>query len=209
VMKTLRCVAIPVLVTAAITLLRLFGEVDGWIDPRSGGGGFWLGITWLVFLFGAWFGLWLHREGSQPKRRPVWLFALPAMLVIIAAVAWRFGPLLEADRSDATFQRLRESVLMLAVIATSLMALMFFVWPRLALTLLVYGFASRAVVLAVTWYAKDQEWNTHYTKFGPPGLEFDMATTMQSAALAQLGFWVPFTVIAGTLAGGVFARRRG
>lgn len=207
-MTTLRRVALPVFITAAITALRLYGEVDGWIDPRSGGGGFWLGITWLVILFGAWFGLSLRREGSQPSRSPVWAYALPALILLVAAVGWRFRPLLEADQSEATFQLLRESVLILVAIALFLMVLPILAWPRLAWTLFVYGLLSRALVVAVTWYAKHMEWDTHYTKFGPPGIERDMAGTMQSALIAQLGFWVPFTVIAGSVAGGVFARRR-
>ena len=64
-------------------------------------------------------------------------------------------------------------------------------------------------MLAFTWLAKLQGWDTHYTKFGPPGIERDsMAETMTSAAIAQLGFWVPFTMIGGMVAGGLVARRR-
>ena len=55
-----RMVLGPALITLAVTLLRLVGELQGW-SPRlfsreAGGGGALVGISWLVPVFGAWFG---------------------------------------------------------------------------------------------------------------------------------------------------------
>ena len=60
---------VPAVVTLAVTLLRLVGELQGW-SPRffskeAGGGGALVGIAWLVPVFGAWFGWRLARSGER------------------------------------------------------------------------------------------------------------------------------------------------
>ena len=66
-------------------------------------------------------------------------------------------------------------------------------------------FGARAVVLALTWLAKQKGWDTHYTKFGPSGIEREsLGETMFAAGFAQIGFWVPFTILGGMLAATVF-----
>ena len=68
---------------------------------------------------------------------------------------------------------------------------MFVVWHRLAWTLLLYAIPARVTVVAFTWLAKQNGWDTHYTKFGPAGIERPMGETIAAASLAQLGFWIP------------------
>ena len=46
-------------------------------------------------------------------------------------------------------------------------------------------------------------------KFGPMGIEREgMGETLFSAAIAQIGFWVPFTIVGGVLAGCLAIGRR-
>ena len=65
-----RLILVPAIITLAVTLLRLVGELQGW-SPRffskeAGGGGALVGIAWLVPVFGAWFGWKLARAGERP-----------------------------------------------------------------------------------------------------------------------------------------------
>lgn len=58
---------IPALLTLAITVLRLVGEINGWNpaifgSPEAGGDLAPLGISWLIFVFGLWFGALLFRN---------------------------------------------------------------------------------------------------------------------------------------------------
>lgn len=206
--STLRLLLWPSLVTLAISGARLAGEASGWLTTASGGRLLPLGITWCIFVFGGWFGWRLARAGSLPRVAWPWAWALVALLAAVGTAMWGFRPLLAADRSDATFALVRQAVWHAAIVTGAGALLMFHVWPRLAGTLLLYGLGARATVLAFTWLAKHQGWDTHYTKFGPPGIERDgMADTMLGAALAQCGFWVPFTVVGGMLAGALCARR--
>lgn len=205
---TFRLVLWPTMLTLAVSIARLVAERQGVVTTRSGGAGAWLGITWLTFVFGAWFGFRLARAGALPRRVPIWPWSTIALLLLIGAGMWQFRPLLEADQSDTTFAQLRQAVLILVGIATILAIAMFVLWPRLAWTLLCYAVPARATVVALTALAKAQGWDTHYTKFGPPGIERDLPETIAGAALAQGGFWVPFTVIGGTFAGAWFAGRR-
>ena len=198
----------PTLLTALVSTARLIAEVQGWVSPQSGGALHPLGISWLAFLFGGYFAIHLSRNGSSPAIRPAWPWAFGAFAAVTASIAWQFGPLLEADQSDATFEKLRGSVLMLTGITTTIAIAMLFVWPRLVLTMFCYAVPARLLVIAFTWLAKHNNWTTHYTKFGPPGIERGMSDTMLSAAIAQGGFWIPWTIIAGCLAGSLFTKRR-
>ena len=206
-MKTLRLILLPTLVTLAVSAMRLTGEVQGWVHSQSGGALHLLGISWLPFAFGPLFAVLLVRDGSRPRLRAAWPWGLIALGLLAAAVMWRFGPLLSATDSDETWAMLRSSVVVLVAIAVALAASKALVWPRLAWTLLCYAIPARVAVVAITWLAKHMEWETHYTKFGPPGMERDMGTTLVSASIAQLGFWTPYTIIAGFVFGAMIGRR--
>jgi hypothetical protein len=206
--STFRLLRWPSLLTLAISIARLVSEVNGWLTNASGGRLLPLGITWCIFVFGGWFGWRLARAGSLPRVARPWAWALVALLAAIGTAMVGFQPLVEADRSDATFALLRQAVLNTVIVTLAGALVMFYVWPRLAWALLLYGLGARATVLAFTWLAKHQGWDTHYTKFGPAGIERDsMAETMLSASIAQGGFWVPFTIIGGVLVGTLLARR--
>lgn len=207
--STLRLLLWPSLLTLAVSIARLVAEVRGFVGSHSGGAGVLLGVTWLVFPFGGWFGWRLARAGKGPRVRRAWLFALLALLAIASAGFVFFRPLLGADRSDATFAALRTAVLVLAATALAGAVALSVVWPALARLLLLYALPARATVVAATMLAEHQGWDTHYTKFGPSGIELDAAGTLVSASLAQFGFWVPFTVVGGVLAGSLVAGRQG
>src|SRR5688572_24155592 len=61
----------PAILTLAVTLLRLTGELLHWspalFSPAAGGGGSPIGISWLPPLFGIWFALQLARAGHGPS----------------------------------------------------------------------------------------------------------------------------------------------
>ena len=208
-LSTLRLILWPMLLTAAVSVARLLTERFGVVTTRSGGAFAWLGITWLGFVFGAWFAIRLRRAGSSPRVRAPWAWTTLALLAIAAVAAWQFRPLFDADRSEATFARVRSAVLVIVAVTVPVSLTMFALWPRLAWTLLCYAIPARLTVLALTVLAKVLEWDTHYTKFGPPGIERDLPGTIVAATIAQSGFWVPFTIVSGTFAGMWFATRRG
>jgi hypothetical protein len=198
----------PTIITALVSTARLIAEVRGWISAQSGGALNPLGISWLALLFGGYFAIHLSRNGSRPRVQRAWLWAIVAFAAVTVSVGWQFGPFLEADQSEATFEKLRGAMLLLMAITTTTAIALLLVWPRLVWTMLCYALPARLLVVAFTWLAKHFEWSTHYTKFGPSGIERDMGDTMLSAALAQGGFWIPWTIVAGCLTGSFFAKRR-
>ena len=64
----------PAVITLAVTLLRLVGELQGWspllFNREAGGGGALVGISWLVPVFGAWFG-WKLAGPARARRASV------------------------------------------------------------------------------------------------------------------------------------------
>jgi hypothetical protein len=204
-----RLIVWPSVLTLIVSLMRFILEVEtDLVDSGSGGGGSVLGITWLVFVFGAYFGLRLAASGSTPRLRPAWVFALCAFVAMAGAVAWGFADVDRDDRSAAAFEGLRGIVYLIAAAACGASILSFVVWPRLALVCLCYAIPARLTVIGLTALAKAMAWDSHYTKLGPAGIEAGMTETMTAASVAQLGFWVPFTVVGGVLAGSVFGRSR-
>src|SRR5215216_340421 len=69
--STMQLILIPTLITLAITLLRLVGELQHWssalFNREAGGGGAVIGISWLAPIFGVYFALKLARAGEGPE----------------------------------------------------------------------------------------------------------------------------------------------
>ncbi len=167
-----------------------------------------LGISWLVFIFGAWFAWRLSKQGSRPALRRAALWALIPMIALVLAVMLGFGNIDQTDQSDAAYESLRSTVGIIVILALIAAAFCFVIWPRLAFTMLLYALPARLTVLAITYLAKQQDWDTHYTKFGPGGIEREMGETMYAASVAQMGFWVCFTVVGGVLVGTIVGSAR-
>ncbi len=64
---------LPAVITLAVTLLRLAGELAQWsktfFNPESGGAGSIVGIVWLVPAFGVYFALKLTAKADYPPQR--------------------------------------------------------------------------------------------------------------------------------------------
>ncbi len=203
--STLRLILVPTIITALISIARLGLEVAGTIPPTSGGALHPLGITWLALVFGAWFGWRLRRADSSPRLKPAWLWTLLGLAAVAGTVVWQFSGIDRTDTSPEATARLEAAIGVIVMVSAAAGIWAFVVWTRLALTLLLYAIPARLTVVALTAIAHQAGWETHYTKFGPAGLEYDFAEAMQRAAAAQLVFWPLFTVVAGGFCGAVAA----
>ena len=200
----LLAIAASILVAGA----RFLGQVQGWIPTTSGGGLHPLGVSWLPFVFGPVFAARLAREGSAPRWRRARLLGVAGLVAIVVVVMWKFAPIADLPKSDPSLQGATDDALKATFVATLIVtALLCAMWWRLALALICYAVPVRLVVIALTAVAKQLEYDTHYTKFGPAGNEFDFVTTVTTASIAQLGFWVPFAVVCGFASGAFFAKR--
>ena len=65
-----RLILVPALITLAVTLVRLAGELSRWspslFNREPGGPGALVGIVWLIPVFGIYFALRLARAGEKP-----------------------------------------------------------------------------------------------------------------------------------------------
>jgi len=162
---TLRIVAVPLLISVAVTLLRLAGELGhwsiAWFSPATGwiipSGWSWVvGITWLPALFGPYFAYRLWVAGHRPPN-----LIRPLGFALLGAAIFVFGMQVMRPRvSTSTAGPLwLVAIWVLSVVAAGLQA---FGWRKLAGTLLVYGLGSRAVVAIVMFLALAFNWGTHY-----------------------------------------------
>jgi hypothetical protein len=66
-----RLVLVPALITLAVTLLRLIGELQHWpsvlFSRAEGGGAAIVGISWLPIIFGPYFAVKLIDQGRGPS----------------------------------------------------------------------------------------------------------------------------------------------
>ena len=211
-MSTFRLVLVPGIITAAVTLLRLTGELNEWsrtfFNPEAGGGLALVGIAWLVPVFGIYFALKLYPTGETASGWTTLGFGALGV-VSFFAVFFVATTVLGIDPNQPTLAALGASLV------ASLVALSVAYYGSKALgkALLAYGLAARVPVLVVMLLAILGKWGTHYDAL-PPGavLEAGPWTTWFLIGVGpQLGFWMAFTVAVGVLFGGfalVVAERR-
>ena len=202
-----RLIFIPSVITLAVTLLRLIGELQHWspilFNPTAGGGGAIMGITWLVLIFGVYFALKLSVAGEGPAR--IGKANLFAVLGLVAMIAGAFVGFAHQIHFPG------KVVMGLLVIVAA--ALRFPAWPALFKVLLAYGYAARIPVAIVMFFAIRGNWGTHYDALPPDFPEKSFwPKYLQIALVPQLIFWIAFTVIIGTLFGSIataiFGRRK-
>ena len=200
-------ILIPSVITLAVTLLRLIGELQHWptalFNRSAGGGGSIIGITWLVFVFGVYFALKLGAAGETPRS------AGRAIGYALIGVVLVFGGTVLIAPADATHISFPGKEIVGLVLMVGGAALPFFAWPVLAKVLITYGYAARIPVLIIMYFSIKGNWDTHYS-LGPPGVEFPSfwSKFIQIAVLPQMIFWVAFTIVAGSVAGGITAAAR-
>jgi hypothetical protein len=205
-----KLILVPAAITLGVTVLRLVGELANWsptfFSRDPGGGASIVGITWLVPLFGAWFGWQLARAGSRPRGfwRATGITLLALAIIPLAGFAASSAGI--PEQSPITLY-----IICAAAIPVVLVAML--AWPALGRTLLAYGLAARIPVVLVMLVAILGSWGTHYDV--PPYPDFPpmaaLAKWFVIGLLPQLTFWMAFTVVIGVLfgimAGAIAARR--
>jgi hypothetical protein len=202
-----RLIVVPAIITFAVTLLRLIGELQHWspkfFSREAGGAGALVGIVWLVPIFGIYFAIRVNQAGHGPTSRGRAIgFALAGLLAGIVL-------------SFAIFK------LSLPIVATIVLAnlasflalwIAYRGWPELGKVEVIYGLAARIPVALVMLVAMAANWGTHY-ELGPPG--FPVMSLVSKwfliGLLPQLSLWIAFTVIVGSLFGSLallFQKRR-
>ena len=194
-----RMVLGPALITLAVTLLRLAGELQGW-SPRlfsrePGGGGALVGISWLVPVFGAWFGWKLAASGERPAS--AWR-ALGLTVLALAVLPASGFAAMKLGFKPQSFTTLG----IYAVVSVAALLLALYAWPALGRTLLVYGLAARIPVVLVMLAAILGNWGTHYDVM-PPGVPemHGLTKWLVIGVLPQLTVWLWFTSVIGGLFG--------
>ena len=192
-----RLIVTPAIITFAVTLLRLTGELQHWsptfFSREAGGAGALIGIVWLVPVFGIYFAYRLNQSGHGPTSRGRAIgFALAALVV-------GFG------LSFAVF-KLAPSIVVTIVLANLASYVSLWIayrgWPELGKVELIYGLAARIPVAILMFIAMSANWGTHY-ELGPPGFP-QMGLVSKwflIGLLPQLSLWIAFTVIIGSLSG--------
>ena len=193
-----RLILVPALVTLAVTLLRLTGELLQWsprLFARTAGGGLALvGIVWLIPVFGVWFALQLEQSGAAPAslRRA---FARAGLAFLCATAGFALAILL-----FPTSPVVQLALFTVATIAAIVVARPG--WPDLWRVLLAYAIAARLPVLVIMFLSIFLGWDTHYAKprpdfppMGPWGLFF------WTALLPQGSIWIYLTIVGGILSG--------
>jgi hypothetical protein len=200
-------ILVPSLITLAVTILRLIGELQHWnsalFRSSAGGGGAIVGIVWLAPIFGIYFALKLAGAGHAPtgSGKSIGFTGLGIALFVLGVIVG-LAPVLSFPGKQAVGYLLMAGSAILVYPA----------WPALFKTLVSYAYAARIPVALVMFFAIRANWGTHYDVV-PPG--YNGPTDLwgkyfEIGVLPQLIGWVAFTVLVGSLFGciaAVFARR--
>jgi hypothetical protein len=201
-----RLIFVPALITLAVTILRVIGELQHWPKPwfnsAAGGGGAIVGISWLPLIFGPYFAVKLAHTGDRPASMgKAILMAVIGLVVLVAGgICLGYG---ESHPAHMTVAALGGMIVMLIAgfVATR-------DWSSLSRTLLAYAFAARipvAIVMLIAMSANGgQGWGTHYDLVPPA---FATAPVLQRwimfGLLPQMTLWIGFTMVVGALIGAI------
>jgi len=200
--ETRKLILVPALITLAVTLLRLTGELLHWskalFNPEAGGGGAIVGIAWLVPVFGIYFGLKLARAGLAGATGPAIGLALLGLLImpIGGFTAVKLG------MSQQSLTLLGVFVVLSIVGAV----IAYRGWPALGRVLLAYGLAARVPVALLMLAAMLGNWGTHYDVAPPdfPAMS-PFAKWVIIGLVPQMTIWIWFTIAMGGLLGAIAA----
>ncbi len=195
-------ILVPAIISLAVTLLRLVGELQHWsktyFNTELGGGGALVGITWLAPVFGIYFAIRLAAAGEGPRSalRAIALGIVGAFVIVASEPAQRL-----VFKTTPSFQvRLLFGWAMFALAGLVTLP----GWPRLWKTLLAYAYAARIPVVIIMLLAFAGNWGTHYDALPP-----DFTGTSLLSKWLWLGFfpqlvlWVGFTLASGMLFGSI------
>jgi hypothetical protein len=187
-----KMILVPSLITLAVTLLRLVGELNQWSETffrrSAGGAGAIVGIVWLAFIFAIYFAVKLVKRGEVFDNR------LKAIgLSILAFIVYMAGSILMVKGEQSRILAIQTTGILILLVGVYLMKL---VWPAYWRLMLAYAVAARVPVIVIMYFAIRGNWNTHYD-IAPPNATFPdlMSKFFQIALLPQLFAWVPFTVV--------------
>src|SRR5258707_5459490 len=196
-----KLILVPALITLAVTLLRLTGELMHWskalFNPAAGGGGALVGIAWLVPVFGVYFGLKLAGAGLAPAAVGPAIGYSVLGFALVPALGFGAVKLGLSPQSFGAFALFIVLGIVGAVIA-------YRAWPALGRVLLAYGLAGRVPVAIVMLVAILGRWGTHY-HVAPQNLSAmnPIAKWLLIGLLPQLTIWIWFTIAPGLIFGTV------
>ncbi|HET7292843.1 MAG TPA: hypothetical protein VFM88_10485 [Vicinamibacteria bacterium] len=193
-------ILVPSIITLAVTLLRLVGELRDWspalFGKQAGGGGTLVGISWLIPVFGFYFGWRLARMGHAAANAGKLVgFSILAVAVLIGigvgAQAVKLNPIV--------------TLFVFCLASLAALAFVFPVWPAFSRTAVAYALAARIPVAIVMLAAILGNWGTHYDVAPPDAPQVDAMAPLVKwlliGLLPQMTIWI-FTTVAG---GAVFA----
>src|SRR5262249_57600388 len=95
--RTMQVIWVPSIITLAITILRLVGELQHWPGPwfstTAGGGLAIIGISWLPLIFGPYFAVKLAGKGEGPPSSGKSIgFPVVGLVILIAGGGVVFSP---------------------------------------------------------------------------------------------------------------------
>jgi hypothetical protein len=200
----MQIVLVPALITLAVTLLRLVGELQNWspslFNKTAGGGGALIGIVWLIPIFAIYFALKLSGRGEGPAS------AGKALGIAVLTLAVSFGVVFGVVALKPPFAA---QAGIFAVVCWICTVVVLRAWPALGKTLLAYAFAARIPVAIIMLGAILGNWGTHYDVAPPNNPEVDamapLAKWFWIGLLPQMTGWIFFTVVVGMIFGALAA----
>ncbi|HKQ09070.1 MAG TPA: hypothetical protein VJ464_28365 [Blastocatellia bacterium] len=201
--STGKLILIPAVITLAVTLLRLVGELQHWpralFNPDPGGPGALIGISWLPLVFGIYFAIKLIQAGEGPAS-PLRAF----LHVLVGAAVGIGGAMLWSSLNPSFYSRLLAACVMFLIAA----AIAYPGWPALCKTLFAYALAARIPVAILMYFAMRGNWGTHYDAVPPESpaeLQQFGPKFLWLALLPQLTVWIGMAVLSGSLTGSITA----